>query len=194
MASTRAQILTVLQRYSQREAAQRIGVSERTIRRWKNEGVEPVNEFIALSLRDEFGTVKRAIKRRNLRETRGYEPIETEVPLLAERQLLQQRDKFGELTGERYDSDWVNYNVSRLDNKDILDALKLLRDRGETVQIIYRIPPGGTSPGGRTFPKGGRGSTGAEDLTGRTDFELWHDLLAPIVQRNLRVKWIGVID
>lgn len=191
-ASTRAQVLTVLQRYSQREAADRIGVSTRTIRRWKNEGIEPRNPFVELALRDEYGRVAGSIKRRNLKTAPGAHPPDTDIPVYADRKEIVERDKRGEPTGQYTDSDWVNYNVALLNDDDIVDFLERLRKRGkgQMVNIVFHIPAGRRYPGGPVVAKSQRGGTGPMSLYGRNIGETVH----AITKAGLRILWVGVVD
>lgn len=66
--STAERILTVLQTRTQKQAAVYLGVSVRTVRRWKNEGVEPVEDNRRVLVKAS-GLARRALIRRG-----EYEP------------------------------------------------------------------------------------------------------------------------
>jgi transcriptional regulator with XRE-family HTH domain len=168
--SIRAQVLTALQEYTQKELAERLGVSTRTIRRWKRGETEPGNPFVRLALRDEFRAERDRIRRIN-RRMRAPDPPEVEVPLFGDRRKLVEYDSHGRDTGERYDSDWINYNVTRLDRDELFGILKVLRDRNATVQIIFRVRK--YEGGNRSLAPGSHAASGIFSLRGWTDSELW---------------------
>jgi transcriptional regulator with XRE-family HTH domain len=197
--SVRAQVLTALQKWTQKELAARIGVSERTIRRWKNENVQPALDFTRFALQDEFSLVRRAIRRRTKREAPRADPPEVHVPLLGERRELIEYDERGHDTGGHYDSDWVNYNVSRLDMNEVFDILRELRDRAATVQIIFRVKQ--YPEGNRQLAAGSHQATGIFNLRGWTDADLWGGFGAfnglahyVVFGTHHRILWIGVLE
>lgn len=197
--SVRAQVLTALQEYTQKELAAQLGVSERTIRRWKNEGVEPANPFVALALRDEYKAEKERIRSRNRRRIPDATPPRSDVPLIGERRNLREYDSQGHFTGRHYPSDYVNYNVARLDADTIFGILQDLRDRDASIQLIYRVK---RYPGEMQFlSPGARNATGVFSLRGFTDSDLWGGFapfkgLASYVSQgnNTRIIHIAVID
>ena len=197
--SVRAQVLTALQEFTQKELAAQLGVSERTIRRWKNEGVQPANPFVALALHDEYRAEKKRIQSRNRRFAPGAIPPKSEIPLIGERRQLREYDAKNQFTGKYYPSDYVNYNVVRLDYEAVFGILKDLRDRSATIQLIYRV---NRYPGELQFlSPGERNATGLFNLAGFTDADLWNGHasfkgLASYVSQgnNTRLMFIAVLD
>jgi transcriptional regulator with XRE-family HTH domain len=180
--SIRAQVLTALQQYTQAQLAARIGASARSIRRWKRGETEPLNAFVRLALYDEYHAERKRIKRLN-RKQNVPDPPEVEVPLLGERRDLVLRDvdgsiryepepdKHGEQVAETYKSEWVNYNVARLDVQEIFAILKRVKSRGGRVQVIFRVPQ--YEGGNRKVSAGAHWASGVFSLRGWTDLELW---------------------
>jgi transcriptional regulator with XRE-family HTH domain len=199
--SVQAQVITALQKYTQKQLAARIGVGERTIRRWLTGTTEPAPHmiFARYALQDEFKSVRRAIRTRTKREAPNAHPPEVQIPLLGERRMLVQYDEHGKDTGGRYESDWVNYNVSALPVREVFDILQELRNRGATIQIIFKVPP---YPGGnRWLSAGSHAATGTFSLIGWTDYELWNG--GPgmkglshfvVFGTHHRILWIAVLE
>jgi transcriptional regulator with XRE-family HTH domain len=174
--------LTLAQKYTQAQIAERIGVSTRTIRRWKNEGVEP-NKYrpqsvaAAHNLRIEFEREHKRVvtaQRRDAVKHPGTPQLEKSLTVLPEgkRRLLNEY-KGGKKTKRKIDSGWINYNVSKLPVNDMLKTLIALRDAGQYVQFIYRIPKGGRSANGRKAgSKPVRTGTPPIDISGMTNGDL----------------------
>jgi transcriptional regulator with XRE-family HTH domain len=169
--SIRAQVLTALQQYTQQELADRVGVSARTIRRWKRGETEPLNPFSRLALHDEYRAERKRIKRVNAKRAAPYSPPDVDVPLLGERRDLWLYDVHGKKTGQTYRSDWVNYNVARLDSDEIFSVLKGLRDRSATVQVIFRVRQ--YEGGNRKVDAGSHWASAVFSLRDWVDSELW---------------------
>lgn len=136
--------------------AKRYGVSERTIRRWKNQGVQPntVNRrsVVPHILRDKNTEIRRL---RAVAKRSGAVFPDVPVPVVTER--IQRRDALKPDTF--VDSDSVFYHVKGYSARDIFELMRLLRNEKKIVRIIYKVPKGGTSLGGREYAKGGRTST-----------------------------------
>jgi hypothetical protein len=92
----------------------------------------------------------------------------------------------------------VNYDVSTLDVRALFDFLRGLREQEARIQIIYKVPKGGTSLGGRDYPKGGRANTGSVDLSeDMTDSDLWDETMGPLHEhpgKPLRILHIAVLE
>ena len=132
----------ILKTHTQREAALLLGVSDRTIRRWKNEGSTPKlerQERIQVTYKEEIKTRRESKKRR--------------IPI-----------KLTRMIGGSY-----FYGVKGQSNWNIAMLLKSAAENAPKgypplVRFIIRIPKGGTSPGGREFKQGGFYSTAAMTL------------------------------
>jgi hypothetical protein len=78
--------------------------------------------------------------------------------------------------------------------QDIRAILRWLRDRDRIVRVIYKIPKGGTSLGGRDYLKGGQSSTEWEaDFGMFTDDEIdaW---MGDLFAGHRRMLYIMVAD
>jgi hypothetical protein len=210
--SIQAQVITALQKHTQKQLAAKIGVSERTIRRWLTGETEPApHAFSRLSLQDEFKLVRRGVRYHTRKYAPHADPPEAQIPLRGERRALRsydengkwigaKKDKHGnEYGGKTYESDWVNYNVSALPVNEVFAILSKLRNRGATIQVIFRVKqyPGGN----RTLEAGSHAATGLFSLVGWTDSELWGGGpgmkgLAHFVVfgTHHRILWIAVLE
>lgn len=112
--------------------------------------------------------------------------------------MLHKRDKYGEKTGEVVPSDWVNYNVADYDMKAVFDFVRGLRDRSDIVQLIYKVPRGGTSLGGREYRGTARASTTPERLNPDwSDQELWERTLGALWEHSgkpLHLLYVAVLQ
>lgn len=185
--------MTLSQAMTQREMARQFRVSERSIRRWKNEGVEPnkslrhIRRAVDVRLQDEFERERKRVTK-NLREDRRRHPgaprIEDKLGILppGSRRELKEYER-GRDTGRTYASDWINYDVSRMTPQDILEVMKAIRDEGKLMQMIYRIPKGARYPRdargrpGKVVSKSTRTGTPPVDLSNLDDGDLWDFLL-----------------
>lgn len=160
--SARERVLTVLRGRTQKEAAKILRVSPRTIRRWKNEDVRPSNDYDK--------RLSRVAARERDRIRRDYKDRGEDLPpggYIPEghRRRLKNYVR-GKPDGTYRDSEWLNYNVAEMTLQEILDLIKWGRDQGYTaLQVIYHVPKGGTSLGGREYKKAGNAMTVPEDLT-----------------------------
>lgn len=122
--------------FTQKELAQKLGVSDRTIRRWKSGEAAPsaVHEAI---IRKAAGAVRR-------KAVRGFPQIENFPAMQGHRrELIQWGYRNGKAydTGKRELSDWVNYDVSAMPLQRIYDFIYQW-SRTNQVQIIYEIRHG----------------------------------------------------
>jgi len=176
--TVRAQLLTLLarerktwnrqarkhemRRPTQVRVARELKISERTLRRWKNEGVEPSRSR---------PQSQRAVRR--LAETSGRELERLTTILLRDRMrhpkaLKVKREKLPTLppmhrrelkryrfdrergrtvaTGETYESNWANYDVSGWQFKEIAEFLFQVWRGKRPFQFVYEVPAGGSLP------------------------------------------------
>jgi len=161
--STREKILTLLQDHTQAEVAKRLRVSTRTIRRWKNDGVNPVAHN-AKRLSNAVSRTISQIKKMDSEYGVVYKktgkvlrkPIPTvNLPI----QLIGRRRVMHDIvTGEPRLSENVFFLVDKLSEKDIHNFLKTIRDSGkyDAYMLIGIVPYGGTSPEGSQLSVGDR--------------------------------------
>lgn len=185
--STREKIVTLSQSFTQKKIARMLRVSERTVRRWKNEGVEPATPQRAARLQRSFESeAKRvgAALRRDIRKHPEAPRIEKRVRVVpkGERRVLAERAA-GKKTGRFVESAWINYDVSKMNVKEIHAILAALRDDDRVVQLIYKIPKGGRYPRdargrpGRQVSKPVRTGSSITDLSNLDDADLMDFLL-----------------
>lgn len=184
---------------NQSELARRLGVSRRTVGRWLNDEAKPsprTLERIEGTLRAEYKRVTAATRRINRHFKADPPPMA--IPFAGERRMVRERDMYGKETGKEFASDWVNYDVGDYDIKAIFDLLRGLRERGSAIQIVYRVPKGGTSLGGREYKGGGRASTTPQEINPEwSDSELWERTIGPLHDHpgaKLRVLYIAVLE
>lgn len=164
----------VLQTRTQKQAAEFLGIGERTLRRIKNiPGYQPRETTIkrvAHAGERERARVSRVRVTQKLRGRGSFRvPKLRVIPPVKRQTRLDPRDK---RLKRRMWSDTLAFDVRKLRGADLLELLQYYRDRGVPVNIIYRVPEGGRSLGGRTYPDGGRAGTGWESLEGWSDQEL----------------------
>lgn len=183
---------------TQRGLARKLGVSPRTVGRWLRGESKPREPGrVMRKVSPMHYSIRRKIEAENATYT-GADKIkapQTAVPVLGHRAEINARDEYGRPTGEKILSDWVNFNVSRMDVRAQFDVLRALRERGAIVQLVYDVPAGGTSLGGREYARKSRAATGLIQLSrGMSDSELWEDTLAPLFNKGLKVRYIGEIQ
>lgn len=187
--SARDKIITILELYTQKDAAKILGVSTRTIRRWKNEGVTP-SKNLAPKLNANYDKISRSIKRSNKKTT----TVKTgRIIPIGTRRTLKVYNRRREHTGDYTLSDWVTFEVSKLSKDDIIYFLQQLREQGRIVQIVYLIPGGSEA-----YPKQ-RAGTPMTDLSGATDKQFNAFLngfltYAHFYKPNTNVLFISVLD
>jgi transcriptional regulator with XRE-family HTH domain len=178
------------------ELARRLGVSARTVSRWLNDEAKPSPETmqrIDKTLRKEYKRVRDTADRIN----RHFDarPPRMAIPIAGERRMLHKYDRYGKDTGELEASDWVNYDVRTYDVQTIFDMLRGLKEKRRVIQLIYKIPKGGTSLGGKEYEGGGRSSTEITRLNPSWgDAELWERTLGPLQDNRLKLLYVAVLD
>lgn len=138
------------------EAAKKVGVSVRTLRRWKNEGVEPSKPSAARKLAKEAQksasvTAKElaADRRRHPKTVRISKKDLPVLPVGHRRNLKRYvRGKSGRVrpTGESYESPWINYNVRGWTFREIAALVIQVWKAKHAFQFIYEVPAGGSLP------------------------------------------------
>lgn len=186
--STRDKIALLSTVYTQKEIAARLRVSVRTVRRWKNEGVEPRKP--PESLTRETANVHRQL-RRAANKARAPLP---RVPVPPKVARVQRLDPADPKLQRRIASDTVSYDVRNMTESDIRRVLRYLRDTDRIIRMIYKIPRGGTSLGGRDYPKGGQASTDWEADYGEFSNADIDGLLSQVFANSRRLLYIMVID
>jgi hypothetical protein len=190
--SLRDKLVTLAQSHTHKEMAKMLRVSERSIRRWKNENIQPASYLPTIEqglerLQHNFEREHKRVEK-SLRDDRKKHPnaprIEHKVKILppaARRQLKTY--EAGRDTGRTRASEWINYDVGAFNLREIFDVVKALRDEGRIVQLIYRIPKGARYPRdsrgrpGKVVSKSTRTGTPPLDLSNLDDGELMDFLL-----------------
>jgi transcriptional regulator with XRE-family HTH domain len=211
--SLRDKLVTLSQTQTQKQIAKKLRVSDRTIRRWKNEGVEPASylkriERVQDRLQDEFEREHKRVEK-SLRDDRRKHPnapkIERKVKILppAARRELKVYEA-GRDTGRTKSSDWINYDVAALNIKEIFEIVRALRDEGRIVQLIYRIPKGARYPRdargrpGKVVSKSTRSGTPPLDLSNLDDGELMDFLMRYTSPergpKSLHILYVSALD
>jgi len=152
---------------TQRAIAEKLGVSERTIRRWKNEGVRPsaVNADAVSVLRSEAARVRKQIIRQSERYAdvdptlkqgiaKPIQQLRKAKPLPAARRRLRdehigyktvrrKNKKTGKYEKVRRDvwtyrlSDYVMYDVRVLNQREQIEFIKAALEDGSSVQLVF---------------------------------------------------------
>lgn len=149
------QILTLLQTHTQKELAERYGVSTRAIRHWRDGDRNPSNPDVLQRINYQARQT-----RRQLKESGSYD---SPVPVKTKR--IKDTDYYTTRTLK----DKYKFEILR----SIRDAAKKRREKIKLVRFVIRIPKGTTSPGGREFKKSGYFSTAYQQIGGLSDVELW---------------------
>ncbi len=207
--STREKILALSQRYTQKEIAKRLGIGERTVRRWKNENVEPSTKARAKRLQQDFEREhKRTAQelRRDAVKHPGAPRLEKRLRALPRgtRRALKVYAK-GRETGAFRESEWLNYDTSKMSVREVHALLAALRDDSRVVQLIYRIPKGSRYPRdprtgkpGKVVKKSTRTGSPILDLSNLDDGELMDFLLqymdAEPGPKSRRVVYVAALD
>lgn len=138
--------------YTQKEIGRRLGVTDRTIRRWKagrrpnDDPRKPPREVKIPAALDRKLSVQASAARREVgAHNRGLargSPTPRDVPVLPPgmRRRLQARDAHGRAVGGTYQSEWVNYSVKGFTSAQIMAVLHSLNKQGAQVQLIYSAP------------------------------------------------------
>jgi len=161
----REQLQQLATQYTQRQIAERLGVSERTVRRWKNEGVQPSADHAdaaAVARRDAA-----EVRKRIIRQSENFADVDTTLktsikkpikqlrkarPLPATRRKL--RDEMigykqvkgrGKNKGKVFYrevwtyrlSDYVMYDVRVLDQREQIEFIRAALQDGGSVQLVF---------------------------------------------------------
>lgn len=146
---------------TQAQVARKIGVSVRTIQRWKNEGVTPrtrtrqdrtrLERLKREAQHAEQATAAESRRDRKrhpgrLRITKKDLPV---LPVGHRRQLKRYAREPGgnvKATGETYDSSIVNYVVQGWNFREVAALVLKAWKAGKPFQFIYEVPAGGSLP------------------------------------------------
>ena len=162
--STADRILTVLQTRTQKQAAKFLNVSERTIRRWKNEGVEPTRPHRE-TLVEQSGRERSRLRSQARRQ--GVEVV-PDLPVQFRGRRQTRIDMTDPKRQRRVLSDTVIYAVEKGRPSDWLALVKHYRAgaaRGiVAARIIHKLSVGHKDHTGRTVTKKKNGSTMWESL------------------------------
>jgi transcriptional regulator with XRE-family HTH domain len=140
-----------------REIAKRLGVSERTVRRWKSGESKPREDNRAKLqrvFRSEAASVRAAQARDHAKHRKSVAPEKLPIVLRGTRRMLKERRidrKTGRMveTGREVESSWVNYSVRGFNLRELHALLIPLWKAGRVVQLIYEIPRGARYPVGK---------------------------------------------
>lgn len=169
--TTADRVLTVLQTRTQVQAAKYLGVSERTIRRWKNEGVQPLRPH-RKTLVEKSGSARHSLVRRARRE--GARVLGGSIPVPVER--VMKLDPFDPKRKRRIVSDTLMYRIGKTSRAGILEIMKSLRGTGSLFRLVMDLKPGLPDSKGKVHRKKHRYST-AWDSIDRDELTLDAELL-----------------
>lgn len=132
---------------TQKEIAARLGVNDRTIRKWLSGERKTPAAPLDKKINREVARVRRSLEQyteRDVKKTGGSVPPRSRgrdaLPVLPQgsrRELVTRR---GPRKGETYSSDWMNYNIARMDRDDIEGLIRFYMHQGQAMQLIYRAP------------------------------------------------------
>ena len=145
--SVAARVAVLLREHTQKEIARQLGVSERTIRRWKNQEKRSPTAHAAIRpsvtvesrLTEASNRERRRIVQHNVRLSHGRQPIPRNVDVLpvGERRSLRNYRQ-GKWDGTYRESAWINYDVSGLGMNTMLQMLSTFSGEDISVQFIFR--------------------------------------------------------
>lgn len=145
--SVAARVAVLLREHTQKEVARQLGVSERTIRRWKNQEKRSPSARAAIRpshaveprLTEASNRERRRIVQHNVRLSHGRQPIPRNVDVLpvGERRSLRNYRQ-GKWDGTYRESAWINYDVSGLNTNTMLQMLSTFSGEDISVQFIFR--------------------------------------------------------
>lgn len=121
---------------TQKSLSNRLSVSERTIRRWKNEGVKPRSSGV-------FSRVVKlaSVEKKRLRSRAKRAGVELpDISLPPDTKKLYWRDPNDDT--REFESDTVSYDVHRFDTDYIIELLRYLRDERYAIRLVYKVPAG----------------------------------------------------
>ena len=148
--TTQDRILTLLQTRTQKQAAAKLGVSERTVRRWKNEGVQPTPPH-RKTLIEKDQRVRAYYKSVARRE--GFDAPSLPVQPPAGRQTRWDLKR-----EHRVPSNTVIVDVRKMPIEDQLQAVKAYRDatrrmRAPALRAVHKLSVGHKDHTGRTVTR-----------------------------------------
>lgn len=138
-----------------RELARVVGVHVSTLRRWKNQGVQPASRRVAGKLdkaaRSAVAATRRELASDARRHKRAVHIERANLPVLpaGHRRTLKRYARRGRKvvdTGERYDSSWVNYAVHDWNFRELAALLTAVWKAKKPFQFVYEVPAGGQLP------------------------------------------------
>lgn len=144
-------VRTLLQDTSARALARRLGVSDSTVRRWRDERVDRVaNRNTARKLERaytrEVADIRREARRGKVRLPRGLEikpkvrRIQRPAYELLKQPIPGKPGKFyTKKTLPKVATGTVEYDVSRMDRGEIMRLIAWIRDRGGKFRVIYKV-------------------------------------------------------
>ena len=136
---------------TQKQIGKRLGVTDRTVRRWKN-GRRPGDDInrpmravapppaIERKLARLAADSRQKIRRDNRRLAHGSPVPDADVLPRGSRRKLATRDAQGRDTGRKHSSDWTNYSVKGMGRAQIMALLQSLNRQGATVQLLFNAP------------------------------------------------------
>lgn len=156
-AKTVRQIIRLHAPYTQKEIAKFLGVSERTVRRWKNQEVLKPSPLSQKKLVQKSTQSREHLLRRAHEEAkRGrvkYKLPRVLPSVQISRQLKKIRDREGRETGEYTVSDWLTLHVEFLTTAEIARLVINFQRQGNYQFVtVYKVPPAGDSPEPRKKP------------------------------------------
>jgi len=186
--------------HTQAEVARMLNASVRSVRRWKNEGVKPKRVETVRAVYQAANNARKSLQRQARKERAPLPRVA--VPPRVKR--VTRIDPSDPRARRRISSDTVAYDVRNMTVDQIRAILRYLRDTARIVRIIYRVPIGGTSIGGRdargrkktgrVYPKGGNASTEWErDFDMRSNAYI-DELLSDVFAEHRRALYIMVVD
>lgn len=145
--SVQARVALLLREHTQKQVARQLGVSERTVRRWKNaekrsptarRAVAP-SSTVERRITQHANRERRRIVQHNERLSHARQPVPRDVDVLpvGERRSLRIY-KGGKFTGAYRESAWINYNVRGLNPNTMLQMMQTFSGEDLYVQFIFR--------------------------------------------------------
>lgn len=141
----RERVISILSRpgMTQRKAAELLGVSDRTVRRWVNiatdsQAVKKPSKAHDAALSREAAKAREIIRRQTNKAAAGRQPVpKAKVLPYPQRRIVKRRDASGRAIGGFIESSWVHYDARRLTRAEVMDIVLSLNAQGARVQFIY---------------------------------------------------------
>jgi transcriptional regulator with XRE-family HTH domain len=119
---------------TQKQIAALLGISERTVRRYKRGDTKPHDKNVIQRIE----VAGRKEVKKQLRKGYAVAP----VPIPIKIRSIQNRDKFGRIIPGSTPSDWVNFVVEGRPLQDIFDLIQQHMNRGFVCQMIVEVTSG----------------------------------------------------